>query len=157
MLTRARRVLAEAPAQLADGLARVVRDTSDDQLDRLMRTPARRVVLEAIFWQMPRVVDCRRAGTVTSSVRWCITGRVEGGEDNYHLEIVEGSCRVVRGESSIDPRLTIRVDGAEFVRLATGNSDPMQAYFTGRLTLAGDIMFAAKLTSLLRVPGSSRQ
>jgi putative sterol carrier protein len=49
--------------------------------------------------------------------------------------------------------VTITAEAAEFVRLATGNSDPMNAYFRGRIQLAGDIMFAAKLQSLFRVPG----
>jgi putative sterol carrier protein len=49
--------------------------------------------------------------------------------------------------------VTITAEAAELVRLATGNSDPMKAYFRGRIQLAGDIMFAAKLQTLFRVPG----
>jgi putative sterol carrier protein len=42
------------------------------------------------------------------------------------------------------------------VRLATGTSDPVNAYFSGRVALAGDIMLAAKLRSLFRIPGRTR-
>jgi putative sterol carrier protein len=48
------------------------------------------------------------------------------------------------------------MDAVEFVKLATGNSDPMNAYFSGRVALAGDIMLAAKLQSLFRIPGRGR-
>ncbi len=156
VLTRIRRRLAAAPAQVGEGVSRLVRDAPDDRLDQLMRTPVRRVVLDGIFWQMPRFLDRQRAARVTASVRWCITGRGDGGADTYDLEIIDGRCRVIRGQASIDPRLTITVDGAEFVRLATGNSDAMQAYFSGRVSLAGDVMFAAKLTSLFRFPNRRR-
>ncbi len=52
--------------------------------------------------------------------------------------------------------MTITADAAEFVRLATGNSDPMNAYFKGRIKLAGDIMLAARLQALFRVPGPAQ-
>ncbi len=121
-----------------------------------MRTPARRVVLESIFWQMPKHLDRERAARVQASVRWCITGRGDGGTDVYQLEIESGRCRITRGARSPDPRVTITVDGAEFLRLASGTSDPVQAYFKGRLSLAGDIMVAAKVASLFRIPSASK-
>jgi putative sterol carrier protein len=148
--------VARAPGQIADGLARLVRDTPPHRLDQLMRTPARRVVLDAIFWQMPQHLDRRRAAGMRSSIRWQITGRSDGEADTYQLEFEDGRCRVVRGRPDTNPRVTITVDGAEFLRIATGNSDPMRAYFNGRLALAGDIMVAAKLVSLFRIPGGAR-
>ena len=51
-----------------------------------------------------------------------------------------------------EPRVTITIDGADFLRLVLGTADAMQAYFTGKLELSGDIMHAAKLTLLFRTP-----
>jgi putative sterol carrier protein len=148
-----KRKLAHSPGQLAEGFASAVRKAPKERLEQLMRSPARRVILGAIFWQMPRHVDSQRAKGLTSTIRWKITGRPDGEADIYQLEFVDGDCRVVRGADGAEPaRLTITVDGAEFVRLATGNSDPMQAYFRGRVTLAGDVMMAAKASSLFRMP-----
>jgi putative sterol carrier protein len=148
-----RRRLADAPMQVADGVARAVRGAPSHRLERLMRSPARRAVLEAIFWQMPKHVDREQAKGMNSSIRWEITGRSDGETDVYQLEFKGGECTVVRGPSGSDPKLTITVDGAEFLRLATGNSDPLQAYFRGRIGLAGDVMMAAKASSLFRTPG----
>lgn len=117
-----------------------------------MSTPARRLVLEAIFWQMPQRVDRTRAAGVEATIRWCITGRADGDADTYELRIAEGRCRVSHGLNSAHPRLTITLDGTELLKLATGNSDPMQAYFTRRITLAGDLMLAAKMATLFRIP-----
>jgi putative sterol carrier protein len=45
------------------------------------------------------------------------------------------------------------MDGVEFLRLVSGNLEPMQAYFRGRIQLSGDIMVAAKMAQLFRMPG----
>src|ERR1700730_14508107 len=81
-----RRRVANAPLQLAETLARIVRDSAPQRLDQLMRTPARRVVLDAIFWQMPQHLDTRRAARMRSAIRWQITGRSDGECDVYQLE-----------------------------------------------------------------------
>lgn len=148
-----KRLLGSAPAQAADGFARLVRVTPDHRLERMMGSPVRRVVLDAIFRQMPQHLDRKAAGGMKTAIRWCITGRADGGTDLYQLEIENGACRVRRGEELPEPRVTITLDGAEFVRVATANSDPVQAYFKGRITLAGDVMVAARMQSLFRVPG----
>jgi alkyl sulfatase BDS1-like metallo-beta-lactamase superfamily hydrolase len=144
--------LATASEQLSEGVARFVRDSSEARLERLMRSPLRRVVLEAIFWQMPQRLDPDRARGKGSSIRWRITGRPDGGIDEYQLELADEACRVERNPQGSDAQLTITVDGAEFLRLATGNSNPMQAYFAGRIALSGDIMLAARLATLFRIP-----
>jgi hypothetical protein len=122
-----------------------------------MRSPARKVLLETIFWQMPRHTDPLTAKGMNCSIRWRITGRSDGEADVYELQFVDGTCRVVRGTRETPPKLTITLDGTEFLRLATGNSDPVQAYFTGRISLAGDVMMAAKMSSLFRLPGAAQR
>jgi hypothetical protein len=147
------RALAQAPARVVDGLAEVVRRSPDDLLEGVLRTPVRHAVLAAIFMQMPRYVDRNAAEGVDATIRWRITGRGDEGADVWDMTIADGSCRLCRGEWSAHPRVTITAEAAEFVRLATGNSNPMPAYLSGRIKLAGDIMFAAKLQTLFRVPG----
>jgi len=152
--TRAlKRGVTEAPTQVAERLARLVRGLPDERLAQLMRSPARLLVLEAIFWQMPRQLDRRRASGVRTSVRWQIRQGEDGPHDSYQLELENGRCRVLRGSAASEPRVTITVDGSEFLRIAVGASDPMRAYFNGRVAIAGDIMAAAKLASLFVIPG----
>jgi putative sterol carrier protein len=149
-----KRSIADAPTQLADGITRVVRDTPPERIEQLMRSPARRPILDGIFWQMPKQINSERAAGVRTSIRWCITGRSDGVTDIYKLEIDDGRASAGRETGDATPRLTITVDGSEFVRIATGNSEPMEAYFKGRVLLAGDIMFAATLGSMFKIPGS---
>lgn len=151
-MARIKRTIAGAPMQVAESLARGVQTASPERLEQLMHTPARRVVLDAIFWQMPQFVDRRQSRQLNAAVRWSITGRADGGVDIYDLVFIDGRCHVVRGGDRTTPPVTITVDGVEFLSLAAGSSDPMRAYFKGRLAIAGDIMVAAKLVSLFRIP-----
>jgi putative sterol carrier protein len=153
-LDAVRRMANDAPAQVAEGVGKLVRDSSPERLEQVMRSPARKPILDGIFWQMPKQIDPKQAAGLKASLRWVITGRPDGGSDIYQLELADGRCRVIKGSGGPDPRLTITIDGVEFLRLVTGNSDPMKAYFKGRIKLAGDVMFAAKLASLFRMPGS---
>jgi putative sterol carrier protein len=155
-VAQAKRRLASVPAQLADGFARLVRRTPDRRLERLMSVPARRVILDGIFWQMPQHLDRRQAAQLNATIQWCITGRTDGVADNYRLSITDSRCSVKRGVADPDASVTITITGAEFIKLAAGVSNPMQAYFSGRIALAGDIMLAAKLQSLFRIPAGIR-
>jgi putative sterol carrier protein len=154
-LDAVKRMTAEAPTLLADGFGRLVRDAPPERLEQIMRSPARKPLLDGIFWQMPKQLDRKAAEGAATVIRWQITGRADDGVDTYHLELEAGRGRIIRGTRGPDPRLTITMDGVEFLRLVSGNSDPMQAYFTGRIQLAGDIMVAAKLSQLFRMPGGN--
>ncbi len=148
-----KRLASDAPAHLVGGFERLVRESPPQRLEQLMRSPARRPVLDGIFWQMPRQVDTSAAKDTTTTIKWVVTGRTDGASDTYLLIIENGTARTERGETA-DARLTITLDGVEFIKLASGNSDPMQAYFTGRIQLNGDIMVAAKMAQMFRMPGT---
>jgi putative sterol carrier protein len=154
-LDAAKRLANDAPAQLADGFVRLVRDTPPERLEQVMRSPARKPILDGIFWQIPKQIDAKQAAGIKSSIRWCITGRQDNGTDIFQLELDEGRCRVIRGGGGADPRLTITLDAADFVRLISGNLDPMHAYFKGRIKLSGDLTLAAKLALIFRMPGGA--
>jgi hypothetical protein len=150
----ARRRAARAPGVVTERIVRLVNDAPDERLERLMRSPARRPILEGVFWQMPQRLDRQRANGVEAAVLWRIRGRPDGGIDEFRLLISDGSARVARGSSDDPPRtvLTMTIDGVDFLKLISGGLDPMRGYLGGKIELAGDIMFAAKLGSMFRVP-----
>jgi putative sterol carrier protein len=151
----AKKLAAEAPAYMADGFGRLVRDAPPERLEQVMRSPARKPILDGIFWQMPKQLDVSEASGLKTSIRWTITGRADGETDVYLLEVDNGRSHVIRGDANADARLTITLDGVDFLRLISGNLDPMKAYFKGRIKLSGDIMVAAKLATLFRMPGAN--
>jgi hypothetical protein len=160
LIAAARRGAANAPSRIGDGLTRLVDQTPDERLERLMKSPARRMILESVFWKMPQRIDSRRAAGVDAAVLWRIGGRPDGGTDDFRLLISDGTARTVRvrheheNDASPGPRLTLTIDGVDFLKLISGGLDPMRGYMAGRIALAGDIMFAAKLGGMFRVPAS---
>lgn len=150
----ARRRAARAPARAVYRLSRMVQDAPDERLARLMRGPARRPILEGVFRQMPNRLDSQRANGVDATVLWRIGGRPDGGTDDYRLVISGGRAQILRGLADEGPRtvLTMTIDGGDFLRLVSGGLDPVKGYLGGRIKLAGDIMFAAKLGSMFRIP-----
>jgi putative sterol carrier protein len=152
-MDKLRKLAADAPSYLADGFGRAVASAPPERLEQLMRSAARKPTLDGIFWQMPKQVNPKIAEQLTTSIRWRITGRPDDGTDVYQLEIDRGKVKTTKGESG-DPNLTVTMDAVEFLKLASGNLDPMQAYFKGRIELAGDIMIAAKLAQMFTLPGT---
>ena len=156
-----KRLASDAPAHLVGGFERLVRESPPQRLElQLMHSAARRPVLDGIFWQMPKQVDesaarpraVRETGS-TTSIRWVVTGRADGGTDVYHLVVEDGRARTERGEGpdrAADGDARRRRVPPE---LASGNSDPMQAYFSGRIQLSGDIMVAAKMAQMFGMTG----
>jgi putative sterol carrier protein len=153
-MEKLRKLAADAPAYVADGFGRAVHNAPPERLEQLMRSPARKPALDGIFWQMPKQVNAEVAKNMTTTIRWRITGRPDDGVDVYRLVVDKGQVKTVKGESG-DPKLTVTMDAVEFLKLASGNLDPMQAYFKGRIELTGDIMVAAKLAQLFKVPGGA--
>lgn len=124
----------------------------DDRLDRLLRTPARHLIIGGIFSQLPGLFDTRRATGVNTTIRWRITAPGDSDVDVYNVVVADGKMTIVRGERGPEPRVTITVEAKEFIRMAAGSSNPLAAYFTGRLVLTGNVMAVAKVASLIRLP-----
>ncbi|MGH2858782.1 MAG: SCP2 sterol-binding domain-containing protein [Solirubrobacteraceae bacterium] len=154
-LDQLRKLAADAPAQLSEGFGRLVREAAPERLEQIMHSPARRPLLDGIFWQLPKQLRADQAAGVDTSVLWTITGRSDDGSDSYLLTVRDGGAQTKRvtGEAP-EAKLTITMDGVELLRLVSGNLDPMAAYFQGRVQLAGDVMVAAKLAQLFRMPGA---
>ena len=127
-----------------------LRTMPDERIDRLMRTPARHVIIGGIFSQVPGLIDPSRSGTLATSIRWRITAPDGSSEDVYSLLIDGGQARILRGNTGPEPRATITVSATEFIRLATGNSNLLASYFNGKLVLTGNVMAVAKIASMIR-------
>ena len=66
------------------------------------------------------------------------------------ITLKDGQCTLSPGRAET-PRLTATVDGADLIRIFSGELDGMQAYMQGKVRLVGDMNLALKLTSLFRM------
>ncbi len=137
----------------ATRIAAVVRDAPDDALRRGMRGPIRALILDEIFRRFPDYFK-PGPGSVDAAIGFKITGREDGGADRYRVLIADGEIRAGR-DLDIDPRVTIVIDGVAFLKLVTGNANPVMSFLSGKLKIRGDLAYAAQIPSLFRIPSAA--
>jgi putative sterol carrier protein len=141
------------PTQVdAQELARNLAQASDEQLAELMRGELRAQILAEIFRRMTEHFRADAAAGIDAVIHWRIGGRADGGADDYETVIREGACTAQEGFEVDEARVTFTVDGADFLRLVTGNAAGPTLFMTGKLKIEGDLMFAASAASLFTIP-----
>jgi putative sterol carrier protein len=108
-------------------------------LSRLLRSPARKPLLDGIFWRAARQLAQSQSANLDSTVRCYVTPSAGGDPDVYELHFKAGSCRMSRGAGDAKPGLTLALDDSELVRLITGQSTAAQGVFNGRIMVRGDV------------------
>jgi hypothetical protein len=149
---RVRRALGTLDADVMQLLSKLVRNAPEARLEQLMRTPAGRVIIGGIVWQLPQQLDPSLPDGIDASIQLCVTTPQLPTPDTYSIVINQRRSRVTRGGSGASPHITVTVDSTELLRLLTGNSNPVRSYFTGKLKLTGDVMLAIRLVGQLQLP-----
>ena len=131
--------------------ARWVAGASTPQLERVMRSPLRRMLLWQIFQTMCRRVDPAQAAGVDAVVEFRI--RRSGGSSAVRTQVVIGGgrCTTRRGGER-RPSVTLDMGPATFLRLVGGASSAPRLVLQGRLWVWGDLVLAARLPVLLNIP-----
>src|SRR5688572_16891255 len=92
----------------------------------------------AIFPEMVKRFQAEKAEGVDAIVAFDLTGD-NGGQ--YWLRISDG--KIETGEGAADnPKLTIKAAADDYVNVASGALNPMQAYMSGKLKITGDMGLA---------------
>ena len=132
-------------------LVQIVAGATDQQLDELMASEARKDIVEDIFRRMAEHVYPDRARDVNAVVHWKIYDRPEGGYDHYEVVLEGGTCTVSESPSR-EAAITLKLKPADFLKLVSGNASGPTMFMTGKLKLEGDVMLASRLTSMFRIP-----
>ena len=141
------------PAQIdANELAKNMAAATDEQLAELMAGPMRGQILSEIFRRMAEHFRADAARDTEAVIHWRIGGRSDGGADEYETVIRDGACEAHRGLAPEQPRVAFAIDGADFLKLVTGNAVGPMLFMSGKLKIEGDLMFAASAASLFTIP-----
>lgn len=128
----------------------IIARASQAQLDALMEhSQLRGTVLAEVFTRMNRHLHPEKANGLRAVVHWRFTGGYEaGGFDRYQTVIEDGRCAsgIVQDR---DPRATVTLTPADFLRVATGNASAPLLFIRGRVKVKGDIAFVAGLPNYL--------
>jgi len=129
--------------------ARTIGQTKDDQLREAMEGPLRDQIISEIF---KRMEEHYRGGSGQSAViHWRITGRPDGGEDHWEVVVSDGAC-ATSPEPKSEPRVTLKLNGVDFLKLVTGNASGPMMFMTAKLKIEGDLMFSAQIQSMFTIP-----
>lgn len=146
--------------QIADAdpeeLALAVASATDEQLAAGMRSELRGQILDEIFRRMEEHFEPSKAEGLDAVIHFRISGRPDGGHDEYEVIVRRRACTVTKGRSAT-PRVTLSIGSVEFLRLVSGTANGPELFMSGRLNIEGDLPLAAQMVGLFRVPQPSAQ
>ena len=131
--------------------AEIVKKAPADQLKAIMQSEQRGPVLDAIFSRMPTLFRPDRAGSMNAVIHWNVGDRPDGGVDTFELVIADGKC-TLSPEPANDPKLSLTLGAVDFLKVVSGNGNPVMMFMTGKLKAKGDLGLAANIANLFDIP-----
>ncbi len=122
---------------------------TDEQLERLMRSPLRGPLLRQIFRTMSRRVDPRRAGDLRAVLEFRIAGA--GTSDHYQVVVASARARA-RRDGVLVPDVTITTGPVAFLRLTAGSTGWLDLWLRRRLRIDGSKLLAVRFPGIFRIP-----
>ena len=98
------------------------------------------------FEQMPNYFNSEAAVGMNKTLQWNITGDQAGV---WAFQIVNGEGKIIPGGVE-KPDVTFTLSDKDWLSMAEGKLDAMNAFMTGKLKVAGDMMLAMKVQNLLK-------
>ena len=103
------------------------------------------MTMAELFEAMPARLDTTAAAKVNKTVQWNITGDDPGV---WVIQIVDGTADLVPGGVE-NPDVTFTINSKDWLTIAEGKLNAMNAFMTGKLKIAGDMGLAMKVPQLL--------
>lgn len=136
--------------------ATLVGRVSNTQLDRVLAEPELRArMLDEIFDRMSAQLRTERARDLDAVVHWRFSGGAGGGGFDRVETVIRNAECVARRELLEQPRVTITIAPADFVKLVTRQTTPAVLFVTGRIKVKGDLAFATGLIGFFDLPEPS--
>jgi putative sterol carrier protein len=131
--------------------AQLVKSMPDKRIAEVMQSDLRGKVLDEVFNRMPSQFRADRAGSTSAVIHWNVSGRPDGGADTYEVVIDNGTCTVSASPTQ-DPKLSLTLGSVEFLKVVSGNANPVMMFMTGKLKAKGDLALAANIANLFNLP-----
>ena len=129
----------------------VVKSTPDSKITEVMSGPDRGKILDEVFNRMPGLFRPDRAGPTQAVIHWIITGGAGGSTDTYETVIENGACTVTSTPAR-EPKLAMTMDPVTFLKVVSGDGNPMMLFMTGKVKAKGDLALAANIAKLFDIP-----
>ena len=120
-------------------LAALIEGRSDVEINSVLEQLNLDDVLSRVFEGMTKAFLPQKAGTQSAVIQWDI--KAKNQVSPYQIKVADGKASFQKGTPDT-PRVTLAVELPNFLRLITGKMNGQQAFFTGKLKVSGDMMFA---------------
>ena len=131
--------------------AQIIKSTPDSQIAETMNGESRTKILDEVFNRMPTLFRAEKAGNTSAVIHWIISGAAGGGTDTYETVIENGACTVTN-QPARDPKLAMTMDAVTFLKVVSGDGNPMMMFMTGKIKAKGDLGLAAQVAKLFDIP-----
>ena len=131
--------------------AQLVKTTPDSKLAEVMAGDARGKILDEVFGRMPTLFRADKAGNTSAVIHWILTGGAGGTTDTYETVIENGACTVTN-QPVREPKLAMTMDPVTFLKVVSGDGNPMMMFMTGKIKAKGDLALAAQVAKLFDIP-----
>ncbi len=102
------------------------------------------MTVDESFVTMQSIFNPSAAAGLNKTFQWDISGEQAG---KWALKIANQTCELVRGEAE-NPSITLIMKDADWLAIAEGKLDPMNAFATGKVKIKGDMMLAMRVPNL---------
>jgi putative sterol carrier protein len=131
--------------------AQLVKSTPDSKLTEVMGAENRNKILDEVFDRMPTLFRADRAGATQAVIHWNISGGPGGSTDSYETVIENDTCTVTN-QPVREPKLSMTMEPVTFLKVVTGDGNPMMMFMTGKIKAKGDLGLAAQVAKLFDIP-----
>ena len=130
-------------------LGRLVRDRSDADIERRLGSP---VAQRALFRAMARSFEPTKAFGFSGEIQFeLISASSNGDARAWTIEVADGKATARSGRAR-EPRVTLRMKTADFLRLLAGEADGAVLLLDDKLEVEGDLGMAPRLTEMFGGP-----
>jgi len=105
------------------------------------------LTVEKLMSKMPEAFIPEKAVGLNAVIQFNFTGAEPG---SWNAVIKDGAVKVEQGAHP-SPTMTLTADSADYVKIFTGELDPMQAFMQGKLKLQGDLNLAMKMSQFFKM------
>ncbi len=97
-----------------------------------------------IFAKIPERFNAEKASDVNMTLVFSLSG--DNGGD-WTIKIADGAVDVNEGAAD-SPNATINMDGDDYVKMMSGELNPMMAFMSGKVKVDGDLNSVMKMQSI---------
>jgi hypothetical protein len=133
-----------------DQFAKLVAQTSDEELAALMVDPAtRKPILDFLYEESVAMLRPEPLDIGGEVIHWHVRGALGGGCDSFQLLIDDGVAWPSRCLTRL-PRCSFEIGPVDLLRRVAGQETMSGLIADGRATVSGDLLFATRVEELFR-------